>query len=173
MTISALASLLHLFEAEGLVVWLDGGWGVDALLGEQTRPHGDVDLVVALEDVPRLEAALARRGFGYKRGTRPTAFVLGDADGLEVDIHAVRFDEAGNGVYRMENGADWVYPASGFAGQGLVAGRPVNCLTPEIQVLCHADGYTPVEKDFADMAHLAERFGVALPARLRAGSDRS
>jgi lincosamide nucleotidyltransferase A/C/D/E len=26
-------------EAAGLVVWLDGGWGVDALLGRQTRPH--------------------------------------------------------------------------------------------------------------------------------------
>ena len=24
-------------------IWIDGGWGVDALLGEQTRAHKDVD----------------------------------------------------------------------------------------------------------------------------------
>ena len=35
-------------QAGNLRVWLDGGWGVDALLGEITRPHDDVDLVVEL-----------------------------------------------------------------------------------------------------------------------------
>ncbi|WP_406347422.1 nucleotidyltransferase domain-containing protein [Streptomyces sp. NBC_00144] len=30
-------------QTQGVEVWLgDGGWGVDALLGEQTRPHKDV-----------------------------------------------------------------------------------------------------------------------------------
>ena len=33
-------------DAAGVRVWLDGGWGVDALLGEQTRPHKDLDIVV-------------------------------------------------------------------------------------------------------------------------------
>jgi len=28
----------------GTDVWIGGGWGVDALVGEQTRPHGDLDL---------------------------------------------------------------------------------------------------------------------------------
>src|SRR5919201_6639891 len=27
-------------------VWLDRGWGLDALLGEQTRPHDDLDLAI-------------------------------------------------------------------------------------------------------------------------------
>ena len=39
--------ILGQLEAAGLVVWLDGGWGVDALLGRQTRPHQDLDLVIA------------------------------------------------------------------------------------------------------------------------------
>jgi lincosamide nucleotidyltransferase A/C/D/E len=34
----------------GLVVWLDGGWGVDALLGYRSRPHQDLDLVIARDD---------------------------------------------------------------------------------------------------------------------------
>ncbi len=38
--------------------------------------------------------------------------------GIESDIHAVNFDDQGNGIYRMQNGEDWIYPAVGFGGQG-------------------------------------------------------
>jgi len=30
-------------------IWVDGGWGVDALLGEQPRPHGDLDIAIQQE----------------------------------------------------------------------------------------------------------------------------
>jgi lincosamide nucleotidyltransferase A/C/D/E len=26
--------------------YVDGGWGVDALLGKQTRPHADLDIAI-------------------------------------------------------------------------------------------------------------------------------
>jgi hypothetical protein len=48
--------------------------------------------------------------------------VLTDGHGLEVDVHAIVFDDAGNGVHRTENGADWVFPAAGFAGRGDILG---------------------------------------------------
>jgi lincosamide nucleotidyltransferase A/C/D/E len=48
-----------------------------------------------------------------------------------------------------------------------VHGTAVRCLTAEAQVLCHADGYTPTDKDRTDMALLRERFGVALPPHLK------
>ena len=73
----------------------------------------------------------------------------------------------GNGVYRMQNGEDWIYPAEGFNGRGIVAGMKVRCLPPAIQVLCHAYGYILTEKDFRDMELLQERFGVELPSQLR------
>ena len=44
--------LLDALNANHLRVWLDGGWGVDALIGEETRQHGDVDLVIELEALP-------------------------------------------------------------------------------------------------------------------------
>ena len=47
----------------GIEAWLDGGWGVDALLGEQTRPHADVDLVIQHKDVPKLRELLERQGY--------------------------------------------------------------------------------------------------------------
>jgi hypothetical protein len=36
--------VLERLDRAGVPVWLDGGWGVDALVGRQTRPHRDLDL---------------------------------------------------------------------------------------------------------------------------------
>jgi lincosamide nucleotidyltransferase A/C/D/E len=167
MTSTALVELLRLFDDASIPVWLDGGWGVDALLEAQTRPHHDVDLILRVSDVPALREVLGPRGFAPKEGEPPDSFVLADASGLEVDVHAVVFDQEGNGVCHMQNGEDWIFLAEGFTGRGVIGGKPVRCLSPAVQVFCHAQGYTPVEKDFHDMALLAERFGVELPPQLQ------
>jgi lincosamide nucleotidyltransferase A/C/D/E len=170
MTSSALVELLRWLDDAAIPVWLDGGWGVDALLQTQTRPHKDVDLVLQVADVPKVQEILGRRGFAIQQGTPPHSFVLANGAGLEVDIHAVNFDDDGNGIYRMENGQDWIYPAEGFGGHGVVEGRSVRCLSPTTQVLCHAYGYTPTEKDFRDMELLRQCFGVELPPQLKPGA---
>lgn len=151
--------LLELFDGEGIAVWLDGGWGVDALLGEQTREHDDLDLVVARSDVSLLVEALKRRGYDVAKGELPTCIVLLDPVGRQVDVHPVEFAAAGDGIYRLEEGGNWAYPAAGFAGTGSVLGRDVRCFTPEVQVLCHA-GYELGETDLHDLAALRERFRV-------------
>jgi lincosamide nucleotidyltransferase A/C/D/E len=167
MTAPALVRLLRLLESAALPIWLDGGWGVDALLERQTRKHKDVDIILRVTDVPLLEELLSPLGFTIKEGKPPDSFVLANGTGLELDVHAVSFDAAGNGVYRMQNGAYWIFPAEGFSGRGLVEGMRVRCLSPEAQVLCHAHGYAPVEKDIRDMELLKRRFGVELPPQLR------
>jgi lincosamide nucleotidyltransferase A/C/D/E len=167
MTATAVVELVGLCEAAAIPVWLDGGWGVDALLQTQTRPHKDVDIVLAVADVPKLQELLAMKGFSVREGKPPHSFVLADGAGTEIDVHAVTFDHDGNGVYRMQNGQDWVYPAEGFGGHGLVEQMAVRCLSPTAQVLCHAHGYVPVEKDFRDMDLLSRRFGVDLPPQLQ------
>ncbi len=167
MTSSALVDLLHLFEDVGISVWLDGGWGVDALLQTHTRLHKDVDIIASVADVPKLREILECRGFTIREGSPPNSFVLADGTGLEIDIHAVVFDDNGNGIYHMENGEDWIYPAEGFNGRGAIECMNVRCLSAGAQVLCHAHGYTPSEKDFRDMELLQKRFGVELPPQLR------
>ncbi len=167
MSATDLIGLLELIESEEIPVWLDGGWGVDALLGIQSRLHKDVDLILRVTDVPKLQAILGKRGFTILKGIPPHAFVLANQSGLEVDVHSVVFDQEGNGKYRMENGEYWIYPAEGFSGHGSINGKKVRCLSPSAQVLCHAYGYTPVEKDFRDMELLEQRFGVELPVWLR------
>jgi hypothetical protein len=68
---------------------------------------------------------------------------------------------------QMDAGREWVYPAAGFEGRGRVGGRPVRCLTPEVQVLVH-DGYELEEKDFRELRLLRDRLGVELPAAVAA-----
>jgi lincosamide nucleotidyltransferase A/C/D/E len=166
MTSAALLGLLRLFENSGILVWLDGGWGVDALLQTQTRTHEDVDIIISVADVPKLIELLARMGFVVREGKPPDSLALEDGAGLEVDVHAVTFDDKGNGVYRMENGRDWFFTAEELSGRGVVGGMSVRCLSPTAQVLCHAQGYVPIEKDLRDMKLLQQRFGVKLPPQL-------
>jgi len=173
MPAEALVDLLQLFEAAGIEVWLDGGWAVDALLGAQTRPHKDVDIILRVSDLPRLLNILGDRGFEIRQGGTESNFVLADNSGLEVDVHAIVFDRDGNGVYRMENGSDWIFPAAGFSGRGVIGEIRVRCLSAETQVQCHAHGYVPTEKDFRDMELLQARFGVELPPHLSRDSKNS
>ena len=146
MSPTAAADLLRMLEAAGIDVWLDGGWAVDAALGEHTRPHKDLDIILQISDLPRLCELLGDRDFRVREGGAESNFVLVDERGLEVDVHAIVFDEVGNGVYRMANGEDWIFPAAGFAGRGEILGVNVRCLSPDVQVLCHAHGYVPRKK---------------------------
>ena len=157
--------ILESAAAVGIEPWIDGGWGVDALLEEETREHDDLDLVVELAEVSLFKAALAGAGYEHVAGGEPKSFVLVDAAGHQVDVHPVVLDdERGGGVYLMEDDREWVYPAAGFAGRGRIGGRHVRCLTPEVQMLVH-DGYDLEEKDYRELFLLHRRFGVALPSR--------
>jgi lincosamide nucleotidyltransferase A/C/D/E len=44
---------------------MGGGRAVDALVGEQTRPHADLDLWVSAADTERVFTALVGQGMGH------------------------------------------------------------------------------------------------------------
>jgi lincosamide nucleotidyltransferase A/C/D/E len=142
------------------------GWAVDALLGEQTRLHADLDVVVRSRDVPQLQEVLPAMAFGVKPGGTPTNFVLLDPLGREVDVHAITFDDRGYGLFHLPDGRKWPVPPSAFRGKRRIAGREVRCLSAETQVQCHGRGYAPTQKDLRDMELLQARFGVVLPLHL-------
>jgi lincosamide nucleotidyltransferase A/C/D/E len=170
-------AVLDRLDRAGVVVWLDGGWGVDALLGRESRPHRDLDLVLARDDCRAARAALAALGFRQDPAAEPglpARLLLVDAGGRLVDLHPVVFDRQGNGWQELEAGGWGVYPADGLAGVGLVGGRQVRCLTAELQVRHHL-GYPLGAGDRHDLRLLAERFGVAVPPAVQrqAGGDGS
>lgn len=152
-------SLYQDLEQLGIKIWLDGGWGVDALLEEQTRPHSDLDITIEKINVPKLREFLSSKNYkDFPRDdTSDWNFVMGDEEGSLVDVHVIEFDESGNGIYGpKENGV--TYPKSAFSGKGFIDGVEVRCLSPEYQLVSHS-GYELKDKDYKDIAALKEKFG--------------
>ena len=88
-------------------------------------------------------------------------FVLGDAQGRQLDVHSYTFDADGRCVFGVP------YPAESLTGHGSIAGYPVQCVTPEWLVKFHT-GYTLDENDYRDVRALCDRFGLELRAEYRA-----
>ncbi len=166
MDARSVLSVVATLQQAGMRVWLDGGWGVDALVGEQTRDHDDLDCVIALSDAPIARDAVAVLGFAVSLDELPTRFVMRDRSDRRIDFHTVTFDATGGATQQLQDGTFVPYPAEGFSGSGQVAGVRVACLTATVQSLHHL-GYDPDEKDHHDMRLLAERCGIDLPAPYR------
>jgi lincosamide nucleotidyltransferase A/C/D/E len=166
MTPDAVLEVVTTLNDASIRVWLDGGWGVDALLGEQTRAHADLDLIMDVADASTLQKVLLSIGYRVEPGATATNFVLADTRGREIDVHPIEFDRQGYGFFELEDGKRWPFPPAAFSGQGHVFGRQVRCLSPDAQVQCHGQGYSPAEKDFRDMERLQEKSGVVLPIGL-------
>ncbi len=158
MKAETVVELLKLFGENKIDTVIDGGWGVDALLGEQTRYHEDLDIAIPHKDVPKLRELLTERGFKDvpRDDTRDCNFVLGDRLGNSVDIHSYTFDEQGNNIYGV------AYLPEHFTGVGLINGYPVKCISAEWMVKFHT-GYELDENDFLDTLALCKRFDIALP----------
>ncbi|HEV8596889.1 MAG TPA: aminoglycoside nucleotidyltransferase [Candidatus Dormibacteraeota bacterium] len=170
MTDTTTADVIHfldLMDARGIRVWLDGGWAVDACLGQQTRPHSDLDIVIEQRHLDDAVAMLKERGYGpaYRGDTRPWNFALGDGAGHEVDLHVIVLNETGDGIYGPPEKGE-LYPAEALSGSGSVARREVACITPEWLVRFHS-GYELDANDRADVAALCAKFGIPLPAEYR------
>src|SRR5216684_5352952 len=93
MTASDVLELLSLLEQRGIDVWLNGGWGIDALLGHQTREHDDLDLTISATDSQAYTDAMAKLGFTTSRIDNDFNWVLVDERERVVDVHLVDFGE--------------------------------------------------------------------------------
>jgi RimJ/RimL family protein N-acetyltransferase len=122
---------------------IDGGWGVDALVGRQTRGHDDLDLVIDIDTGDSTVAALGGLGFELTTDERPTRVVL-----------------SGGMTQRLPGGKQFTYVLDDTTG--VIDGRTVPCLSPDMQILTHS-GYEPDDDDRADVALVAAGSGRALP----------
>ncbi len=158
MPLEIALDLMQRFDAHHLEVIVDGGWAVDALLGEQTRPHSDLDLAMPHRHVPELRRLLGIGGYSNvsRDDTRECNFVLGDSLGQLVDVHTYTFDERGRLVFGLP------YPPGSLTGHGAISSYPVRCITPEWLVKFHT-GYLLDENDYHDVRLLCQRFGIQLP----------
>jgi hypothetical protein len=123
--------------------WISGGWGVDALAGEHTRIHRDLDLVVEDRGMDRAVEVLSGLGYfeWYRSDSEVPMFsrvVLHDHElaGRTIDLHPLKL----SGTH-ME-----------FTS-GEIAGAEVPCLSVDLQVRTHSS-YRKRWRDRTDLAVL-------------------
>jgi lincosamide nucleotidyltransferase A/C/D/E len=149
-----LVDLLNRIEPLAPRVWLGGGWGVDALAGRETRPHGDLDLCLDAPSLPAVLEMLAGIGFLTREDWLPVRIEVEHPDGRRVDLHPVTFAADGSGTQPGLDGAVFVYPA-GCTSTGHVNSRPVTCISAA-QQLVFRTGFTWRDVDHHDVAVLRE-----------------
>jgi len=137
---------------------VDGGWGIDALIGRVTREHDDLDLVVPRARADAIAEALRPVGFTKRIDEPPARIVLSTEFDQRVDLHVVT--PSGRGmVQELPGGGRFTYALN---GEGMILGRRIRCLSAGMQVVTHS-GYEPDELDIADLTLLSAATGESLP----------
>ncbi|MBY0422543.1 MAG: hypothetical protein K2Q06_09575 [Parvularculaceae bacterium] len=146
----------------GVALWIDSGWAVDAAVGRQTRAHADLDIAVESKFVSQLRQILAQRG--YRESTSVNAidwnFILADHEGRRIDVHVVVLDELRGACADPLEGI--AYPAGSLTGEGAIAGAFVRCVSAEA-LLRFKTSYAPRDCDRDDVAVLCALLGRRVP----------
>ncbi len=158
-------------ESSGVQARLAGGWGVDALLGRQTRRHRDLDVVIDSDEEGERNALARFQGLGYSPVAErspagqwmPAKVVLRHPSGRTVDLLLAH--PAADGLPTADVETGFAYGPDSFT-VGVVGDREVSCLSPSMQAMFH-DGYEPPEQDRRDMTLLCQHFRLSPPARYR------
>ena len=162
MSAARVRELYQLLAAEGVRCWIVGGWGIDALLGRQSREHKDLDVLLVRSEHMRAWRLLQSAGFsldyrweenqndawgGPERTALPTAYVLTDGDGGQVDIHVLRDDLSPMWVTDRE------LEAGALDASGTIDGLTVACMSATMQRTAHT-GYDLPEDQQRDLQML-------------------
>lgn len=167
MTSEDALEILDLLDAAGVRAWVDGGWGVDALVGDETRAHADLDLALDRDDLETARHALEHRGFAYDRTVEPglpARLVMRTQLGRQVDLHPLVFDARGNGWQQLsESGRAWgMYPVDELGAAGVIGGRSVECISARLQLRFRL-GYEWSRRDEHDVRLLTRQFRLPAP----------
>lgn len=171
MTAEEVLDIYQTAEAQGIQLWLDGGWGVDALVETQTRMHSDMDIVIQKKDVSALVDYLKSKGYCQidRHDASDCNFIMGSDNAQFVDFHVIEFDQNGNGMYGpKENGV--MYSAEALSGRGKINGLPVKCISPKWVVKFHS-GYDLRDKDIVDVLAVCEKFAIEVPEEVESLSN--
>jgi len=155
--------IIGLAADEGIGVYLDGGWGVDALVGRETRAHDDIDLFVHRRDYQKFVNLIAAEGFSEVAAPFSTEdhTIWQDKTGRTIDLHCFDFAENGEILYQGD-----CFPGEVFSGRGRIGEVDVPCIDPKSQLMFHL-GYRHDEHDVHDVMLLCREYGFDVPEEYR------
>ncbi|WP_206691338.1 nucleotidyltransferase domain-containing protein [Quadrisphaera sp. INWT6] len=156
--------VLDVLEAHGVGAVVGGGWGVDALVGQQTREHSDLDLWLTAEAFEPFVVAAGELGVDRLSpwpGDRPWNFVVTDGALLRLDLH-LHEELPGGEVHHGSAAAGVRFPRAALQGTGVIGGRSVRCEALEWSLRWHQD-YPPRAVDRHDVALLSGLAGRPVP----------
>src|SRR4051794_1028263 len=149
MTAERVLGLLEVLENYGAQVWVDGGWGVDALVGRQTRVHGDLDLGVQRPQLDLVVTVLGRLGYDVtdSRYVEVTVQLTHATESHRIDLHPSTPVEGGGTEQTDFDGNTFYIPPP---ADGTIDGRPVRCMPLSTQLHTHK-GYKLRPQDRHDI----------------------
>lgn len=136
--------------------WVEGGWGIDVLIGKQTREHRDVDIDFDAAFEKQLIEKLTEIGYQITIDQRPTRLELYHPVYGIIDIHPFVINESGSMQQANPEGG-WFELASDWFSEGNYEGRVIPCVSVEGQRLFHS-GYDLREVDRSDLEKLNNTF---------------
>ena len=163
VSITDVKQILQLAIDAEIKVFLDGGWGVDALIGYETRAHNDIDIFVEKKDYQSFIQIMRDNGFYEIRMeyTTTSHTVWEDVKKRIIDLHCFEYTENNEILYEGT-----CFPSSIFSGKGKIDGIEVSCIEPYSQVMFHL-GYEFDENDVHDVKLLCETFQIEFPDEYR------
>ena len=132
VTKTDLLKVLDLMEASGIQYWLDGGWGVDVLVGKQTREHRDVDINFDARCTDVLLDTLVSIGYEIVTDWRPVRIELYHPELSYVDIHPFVINDDGTAKQADLEGGWYEFEADYF-GSAVFEGRTIPCISAKGQ----------------------------------------
>ena len=132
MSLDEVLAVLRAIDSVGGVYWLEGGWGVDALVGQQTRAHRDLDVDVDGTRVDAVLGVLRELGYVVETDRRPNRVELVAPGRGYVDVHPLVIDASGDARQASLDGAWHEFPASYFT-TGRLGGVSVPCVSVAAQ----------------------------------------
>lgn len=164
--------IISLFQSKGIGINLDGGWGIDALVGFESRAHNDIDIFIEQQNKDYAVKLLMNHRYSEKvmEYTTLDHTVWQDDKERIIDLHIFSLNSKDDFVFE---GA--TYPKEVFSGKGRIGGLEVDCITPEWQIIFHS-GYELDDNDIKDVLLLCNRFNIGVPdeiiERIRIASKR-
>lgn len=136
--------------------WVEGGWGIDVLVGKQTREHRDIDIDFDINFETKLMNKLEEIGYLVTTNCYPTRVELFHPKYGYIDVHPFIITKNGNMKQANPEGGWFNLEAKWFT-ESIFEGRIIPYISVEGQKLFHS-GYELREVDKRDMETLNNYF---------------